>query len=121
MNSHPLLPNKNLDIAVLNKRRLFLSRLVSQAVQALARSVRDDQAPKESHTCHTYQKWTHLVRTIADDLCVDVDSVRMHHVCELYSYGYDKMAEEVGILLKFSSLHGIELACSNIRHWSITV
>lgn len=46
----------------------------------------------------SYGKWPPLMLRLAKELHVDVDDLRRHHVCELYSCGMDKMAEEVGLL-----------------------
>ena len=42
-----------------------------------------------------YAKWPSLVLNLARQLGVELDTIRRHHVCELYSSGLDKLAEEV--------------------------
>ena len=44
---------------------------------------------------------------LARDLNVDLDLTRRHHVCELYSSGLDKLAEEVNF--KFQTLTMISM------------
>ena len=45
----------------------------------------------------SYVRWPQLMERIGRNLSVDIDILRQHHTCELYSSGLDKMAEEVRV------------------------
>ncbi|XP_064622253.1 rab3 GTPase-activating protein non-catalytic subunit-like isoform X3 [Lineus longissimus] len=108
--SHPLLPNHNLDIAILSQRRQFLTKIISQAVQALADTFGvSEKGTPEPLACVQYTKWNPLVIKIAEDFCVDIDYLRRHHVCELYSHGFDKLAEEVLLTVNDHAVMGSQL------------
>ena len=47
----------------------------------------------------SYGKWPPLMLRVAKDMSVDLDDLRRHHACEMYSSALDKMAEEVRVLL----------------------
>ena len=49
---------------------------------------------RRSHPAHV---WPGLAIQLAIALGGDVDSLKRHHVCELYKSGYDTMAQEVGM------------------------
>lgn len=51
------------------------------------------QSVRNSDTLDT--KWSSLVLELAKDFGLDIDYFKQHLVCELYSEGKDKMAEEV--------------------------
>ena len=55
----------------------------------------EEYRPPSSRT--TYAVWPPLALRLAKDLGVDLDVIRQHHVCQLYSSGLEKMAEEVTI------------------------
>ena len=40
-------------------------------------------------------RWPDIVYNLADQFGLDLDFLKRHHVCELYSAGFDKLAEEV--------------------------
>lgn len=40
-------------------------------------------------------RWPEIVYSLADQFGLDLDFLKRHHVCELYSAGFDKLAEEV--------------------------
>ncbi len=44
-----------------------------------------------------YSEWPQRVLNLGLQLSIDLDIVRRHHVCELYSSGLDKLAEEVSM------------------------
>ena len=54
------------------------------------------------HKSGLYARWVAMVMRLAKELCVEDDELRRHHVCELYSSGHDKVAEEVRY---FSRIH----------------
>jgi Rab3 GTPase-activating protein regulatory subunit C-terminus len=64
----------------------FLCRVITHAVGATSTSTTSPSL------C---SKWPSLIMKIAGPLNVDVDSLTRHHVTELYSSGFDKLAQEV--------------------------
>ena len=88
----------------------FLCKLISQAVGRLCEMKSSGDSPsKESpsplscdivplslHRSSQYARWPALALKLADYLSVDIDILKRHHVCELYSASCDKLAEEVG-------------------------
>lgn len=40
-------------------------------------------------------RWPEMIFQLAEEFGVDLDLVKSHHVCMLYSAGFDKLAEEV--------------------------
>jgi hypothetical protein len=89
-------------------------RVVSSAVQ----SIDDSEASSLplSVRCSLYAHWPQMLACVARDLCVDVDELRRHQVCELYSHGYDKMAEEVRLRLFYIMAHCIA-STSTTHNW----
>ena len=49
-------------------------------------------------------RWPDLVLQITEEFGIDLDLVKRHHVCELYSAGFDKLAEEVCLLISIKRL-----------------
>ena len=39
-----------------------------------------------------------VVQMLARDFGLDLDYFKRHHVCKLYSYGHDKLGEEVNFI-----------------------
>lgn len=64
----------------------FLCRVITHAVSAA-------NTPTTMPT--VCNKWPSLVMKIAGPLNVDVDLLTRHHVTELYSSGFDRLAQEV--------------------------
>lgn len=53
-------------------------------------------------------RWPDIVYNLADEFGLDVDLLKRHHVCELYSAGFDKFAEEVRLWkVLFRKFYGI--------------
>lgn len=44
-------------------------------------------------------KWPDIVLQLAEEFGSDLDLLKRHHVCTLYSAGFDKLAEEVSTML----------------------
>lgn len=40
-------------------------------------------------------RWPELILGVGEEFGLDIDYLKRHHVCELYSAGFDKLAEEV--------------------------
>ncbi len=53
-----------------------------------------------------HARWPPVVLDMARQLGVELDVVRRHHVCELYSSGFDKMAEEVTCVVRVCVVGG---------------
>lgn len=54
---------------------------------------------------HPSQTWPTRVYYLADSLFVETDTLKMHHVCELYRSGYDSLTPEVCIPSSSTSIH----------------
>lgn len=76
-----------------------LCRIVTEAVKSLGEPTFDSPHSSSSHKlpthAHTYTYWTTLVLKVAKSLLMNVDDVNRHLCCELYSSGWDKLAQEV--------------------------
>jgi len=72
----------------------FLCRVITHAVTAASPSTVSvtGSSTVSSSACN---KWPALVMKLAGPLHVDIDSLRRHHVVELYLSGADKLAQEV--------------------------
>ena len=80
----------------------FLTRVISQSVMKLRESVDTTDLKagslsrlKMSDTC----QWPSKLIETAQDLGLDIDFLKRHYVCELYSAGFDRLAEEVSFLV----------------------
>ena len=76
----------------------FITRVITQSVMKLQESVDTAELKgaslsrlKLSDSC----QWPTRLIEIAQDFGLDIDLLKRHHVCELYSAGFDKLAEEV--------------------------
>ncbi|XP_064601694.1 rab3 GTPase-activating protein non-catalytic subunit-like isoform X2 [Liolophura sinensis] len=108
LHAHPLLPNQNVDSSLSLARRQFLSRVLTQSV-------------RDNDTLDT--KWSSLVLELAKDFGLDIDYFKQHLVCELYSEGKDKMAEEVLSTVNDHELMGSQLllvAGQRVAHYIYT-
>ncbi len=85
-------------------RLQFLCKIIHHAVVSLGgrpasqdeeASVNDSLSLPLSAKNTLYSRWPAQVLNLARQLGVDLDAVRRHHVCELYSSGLEKLAEEV--------------------------
>ena len=109
----------------------FLSRVVTCAVQSLdgtAPSTSQHKSPVDSPSLAALSsplkkkssaavKWPNLVQELAKDFGLDLDYFKRHHVCELYSSGCDKVAEEVCILYRSRSKLGWRY-CEGGHSWT---
>ena len=80
----------------------FLTRVISQSVMKLRESVDTTDLKagslsrlKMSDIC----QWPSKLIETAQDLGLDIDFLKRHYVCELYSAGFDRLAEEVSFLV----------------------
>ncbi|XP_041353023.1 rab3 GTPase-activating protein non-catalytic subunit-like isoform X2 [Gigantopelta aegis] len=134
LHSHPLLPNQNVDTGISLSRRTFLCRVISHAVQTLESPDKEASSPDSpthggslhplsSHSKrqkNTAFKWPVMVLELAKDFGLDVDHLKRHNVCELYSIGQDKLAEEVLLTVNDHEIMGSQLlliAGQRIAHY----
>ena len=80
--------------------------MISQSVMKLRESVETTDMKagslsrlKMSDTC----QWPSKLIETAQDLGLDIDFLKRHYVCELYSAGFDRLAEEVSFLVTVNS------------------
>ncbi|XP_074646161.1 rab3 GTPase-activating protein non-catalytic subunit-like isoform X2 [Tubulanus polymorphus] len=121
LNSYPLLPAKNIDIGVIKYRQQFFHRIIGGAVQYLSETVTEN-SESEFTTCTKYTKWPPLILSITQEMGVDVDEIKRQHVCELYSYGFDKLGEEVLLTVNDHAVMGSQLiliAGQRLSHYII--
>lgn len=50
-------------------------------------------------------RWPDIVYSLADQFGLDLDFIKRHHVCELYSAGFDRLAEEVILMGSIAVWH----------------
>ncbi len=82
-------------MAVVRLRKQLFNRVIGNAVQYLSETMTNDKDGSDVSLCKKYTKWPPLLLSICKEMALDADDVKRQHVCELYSYGYDKLAEEV--------------------------
>ena len=92
----------------------FITRVISQSVMKLRESAdtADMKAASLSRlklldTC----QWPFKLIELAQDLGLDIDFLKRHQVCELYSAGFDRLAEEVSIISSYD-----KPSCENIKY-----
>ncbi|OXB68300.1 hypothetical protein ASZ78_015240 [Callipepla squamata] len=94
LTSIQLLPSGDMDPNVLSLRQQFLLKVVSAAVQMLCSQKAKEAAEEELFPFEKGRNWPTLAVDLAQYLQISEDVVRMHYVCELYSYGMDHLGEE---------------------------
>ncbi|KAH9519441.1 Rab3 GTPase-activating protein non-catalytic subunit [Bulinus truncatus] len=116
LHSHPLLPTQRVDQDLLTARKNFLCRVISNAVATIdpptsSPSVFGSSPPlKKPRSFYSSAfKWPQVALTLARDFGIDVDLMKRHHVCELYSYGHDKLAEEIMTSVTENEEFGLQL------------
>ncbi|XP_045164449.2 rab3 GTPase-activating protein non-catalytic subunit-like [Mercenaria mercenaria] len=102
LHAHPLLPTQNVDTSIGTQRRQFLTRIVSLSVMKmrdLVSMTTDAESASATNTSRLRTteagRWPETVLQLAEEFGVDLDLIKRHHVCTLYSAGFDKLAEEV--------------------------
>ncbi|XP_021378713.1 rab3 GTPase-activating protein non-catalytic subunit-like isoform X1 [Mizuhopecten yessoensis] len=117
LHQHPLLPSQNIDAFISNSRKNFFARVISNVVlsldvtkhsQSSASSSASPTSPNKKFV-EAATKWPALVLELAKDFGLDLDFFKRHHVCELYSGGHDRMAEEVLSTVNDHELMGSQL------------
>lgn len=76
-----------------NSLHLFLKRAVSATVQSVREvEAEDGQTRLDAEAACN---WLRVCYELASTWRLSLDPLRRHHVCELYSFGFDRLAEEV--------------------------
>ncbi|POI34778.1 hypothetical protein CIB84_001470, partial [Bambusicola thoracicus] len=94
LTSIQLLPSGDMDPNVLSIRQQFLLKVVSAAVQMLCSQKAKETSEEELFPFEKARNWPTLAVDLAQYLQISEDVVKMHYVCELYSYGMDHLGEE---------------------------
>ncbi|KAE8600460.1 hypothetical protein XENTR_v10013259 [Xenopus tropicalis] len=95
LTSIQLLPSGDADPSLVSLRQQFLLKVISSAIQTLAETQEPTQS--EHSAAEIPEKsvdWPELAVGLARHLQVNEDTIWRHYVCELYSYGFDHLAEE---------------------------
>ncbi|WAR19500.1 RBGPR-like protein [Mya arenaria] len=105
LHNHPLLPNTNIDSSITVQRKQFMTRVITQAVIKMREScpltfsAMESGSPPNTTTSKLRLseagRWPEVIMTLADQFGQDVDYFKRHYVCELYSAGFDRLADEV--------------------------
>ncbi|XP_055879124.1 rab3 GTPase-activating protein non-catalytic subunit-like isoform X1 [Biomphalaria glabrata] len=102
LHAHPLLPSQKVDQDLLVARKNFLCRVISSAVATIDPPASSPSIGGSSPAFKKHRslyssafKWPQVALNLTRDFGLDVDFMKRYHVCELYSYGHDKFAEEV--------------------------
>lgn len=77
----------------------FLCRVVTASMESIHRETNDANALNSSQADH----WMFRCQNLADIWKIDKDKLRMHQVCQLYTNGFDRLAEEVNNNILYSS------------------
>lgn len=70
-----------------------------QLVEFIHQPSSDDDVeilPSTKLNVDEYKKWLQLCYDLAGVWNISFDELRRHQICELYSNGFDRLAEEVG-------------------------
>ncbi|XP_071079517.1 rab3 GTPase-activating protein non-catalytic subunit-like [Haliotis cracherodii] len=109
LHSHPLLPNQNVDSALSVSRRTFLCKVISEAISTLEKRGEDASVSPRRQQKTVAFRWPVLAVDLGKDFGLDIDYLKRHHVCQLYSAGRDKLAEEVLLTVNDHELMGSQL------------
>lgn len=102
----PVATCQNLSPSVINSRKQFLQKVVTassctvQVVERVQSSSIDSDTPEDfvptvKFNVDEYNKWMQLCFKLAKIWDLALDDLRRQQICELYSHGYDRLAEEV--------------------------
>ena len=102
----PIATCQNLSPSVINSRKQFLQKVVTassctvQVVERVQSSSIDSDTPEDfvptvKFNVDEYNKWMQLCFNLAKIWDLALDDLRRQQICELYSHGYDRLAEEV--------------------------
>ncbi|XP_025103721.1 rab3 GTPase-activating protein non-catalytic subunit-like isoform X2 [Pomacea canaliculata] len=118
LHSHPLLPNQKVEESLALARRTVLAEIITYAVSTLdppqpsvvEPSLASSPPSRRQRAQHPLAfRWPQIVLTLARDFGLDMDFMKRQHVCELYSQGHDKLAEEVLTTVNEHDLMGSQL------------
>ncbi|GFO27486.1 Rab3 GTPase-activating protein non-catalytic subunit-like [Plakobranchus ocellatus] len=124
LHSHPLLPSQKVEPGLISSRKNFLCRVISTAVSTIEPPATLDQSTtsmtsmvssssalikRQRSLYPSAFKWPQVVQMLARDFGLDLDYFKRHHVCELFSYGHDKLGEEVMLSVNDHEEMGVHL------------
>ncbi|GFS02472.1 rab3 GTPase-activating protein non-catalytic subunit-like [Elysia marginata] len=125
LHAHPLLPNQKVEPALITARKNFLCQVISASVATIEPPSGLDQSvtsvisgasmssaaqfKRQRSLYPAAFKWPQVVQMLARDFGLDLDFFKRHHVCELYSYGHDKLGEEVMLSVNDHEEMGVQL------------
>ncbi|KAJ4428920.1 hypothetical protein ANN_25916 [Periplaneta americana] len=100
LTSQPQLPSHNPDPTLVIYRTQFLSRVISGAIQMIQLVEWDENSQDDKVTrldARLAVQWISKCYNLASVWQVSSDSLRRYQICELYSNGFDRLAEEVSV------------------------
>ncbi|XP_052275243.1 rab3 GTPase-activating protein non-catalytic subunit-like isoform X3 [Dreissena polymorpha] len=118
LHAHPLLPTTSVDSSVAALRKQFLTRVITESVKKMREfcpvSSSDNAGSPSSVSVSKLRsseagRWPGTILDLADQFGLDLDQLKQHQVCELYSAGFDKLAEEVLVTVNDRQSLGAQL------------
>ncbi|XP_055495695.1 rab3 GTPase-activating protein non-catalytic subunit [Leucoraja erinacea] len=94
LTSIQLLPSGDMDPNIVSLRQQFLMKLVSAAVEELIQPPKTEHASEQHSYSEQNEDWPSVAVELSQNLQVNEDCIKRHHVCELYSHGIDHIGEE---------------------------
>lgn len=97
----PSMTLQDLDLSIVNMRTRFLCKVISSAVECIPEPIPDpnqsdvDSLPAIKAVSLKLSHWIGRAIKLGRIWGIDVDMLRRHYVCELYSSGLDSLAEEI--------------------------
>nr|XP_027197876.1 rab3 GTPase-activating protein non-catalytic subunit-like [Dermatophagoides pteronyssinus] len=99
------------DPVLMEKRKKFLTNTITSIVQTIP-SYRNDDV-NDTNTCQQFyikaNQWFGKLIDLAREWSIDIDSLRLHYVHQLYLYGCDPLADEL-----MSSVLDIKILCRQL-------
>lgn len=74
-------------------------KLVSAAVEELIQPPKTEHASEQHSYSEQNEDWPSVAVELSQNLQVNEDCIKRHHVCELYSHGIDHIGEEVSVTI----------------------
>nr|CAD7424763.1 unnamed protein product [Timema monikensis] len=107
--SKPQLPGHILDQKLTDARTQFLFRVIAGATQSIQKVVYSSDDKATGLDTKSAVDWVSKCHSLAGSWHVSCDALRRHQVCELYSCGYDRLAEEIIPAVSDTALVGSQL------------
>nr|CAD7257648.1 unnamed protein product [Timema shepardi] len=107
--SNPQLPSHILDQKLTDTRTQFLFRVIAGATQSIQKVVYSSDDKATGLDTKSAVDWVSKCHSLAGSWHVSCDALRRHQVCELYSCGYDRLAEEIIPAVSDTALVGSQL------------